>query len=348
MSKGKLKIFLGYAAGTGKTYQMLTEAQDLKARGVDVVIGYFEPHARVETIAKTEGLEFVPRLRLEHRGSAFEDMDTDAVIARNPQVAVVDEFAHANVPGSTRLKRWQDVMLILEAGIDVLTSLNIQHIESLNDQVWHVTGVRVRETVPDWLLGEAAEVVMVDVTPRALLHRMERGVVYSPEKARAALENFFTETNLSALRELAMRQTAHQIEERRTAEPAPAPQSPTPVAIIPRSHESLMLWLTPHPATAMLIRRGRRVADYLGCPCTAAFAESSAAQLEDHVNFCRLLRIEVQAVPGVDPSRALAAYARARGVTQIYVTRHTPDLTKLVNQVRDMQVTIVSERLRNS
>ena len=178
------------------------------------MIGYFEPHGRKETIALTEGLEFIPRKVYEHRGSVFEDLDTDAVIARHPEVAAVDEFAHTNVPGADRLKRWQDVMLILDAGIDVLTSLNVQHIESLNDQVWHVTGIRVRETVPDWVVQEADEVVMVDVTPRALLHRLERGVVYAQEKAQKALENFFTESNLTALRELAMRQTAHQIEEK--------------------------------------------------------------------------------------------------------------------------------------
>jgi two-component system sensor histidine kinase KdpD len=264
---GKLKIFLGYAAGVGKTYQMLTEAQELKKQGVDVVIGYFEPHARKDTIAQTEGLEFIPRKVYEHRGSTFEDMDTAAVIARHPRVAVVDEFAHTNVPGSERPKRWQDVKEIRDAGIDVLTSLNIQHIESLNDQVWHVTGIRVRETVPDWAVQEADEVVMVDVTPRALLHRLERGVVYSPEKARQALENFFTESNLTALRELAMRQTAHQIEERREELRVPEP-------VVPRAsgrREGILIWLTPHPSTAMLIRRGRRVADYLNSSCTAVF-----------------------------------------------------------------------------
>jgi len=173
---GKLKVFLGYAAGVGKTYQMLTEAQLLKQQGRDIVIGWFEPHGRKETIARTAGIEFIPRRVIQHRGAAFEEMDTDAVIRRRPEIAVVDEFAHANVPGSERPKRWQDVMAILDAGIDVLTSLNIQHIESLNDQVWHVTGIRVRETVPDWVVQEADEVVMVDVTPRALLHRLQAGI----------------------------------------------------------------------------------------------------------------------------------------------------------------------------
>ena len=260
----------------GKTYQMLTEAQELKLQGVDVVIGYFEPHGRADTIAQTEGLEFVPRKVIEHRGSVFEEMDTDAVLARKPQVAAVDEFAHTNVPGSERVKRWQDVMLMLDAGIDVLTSLNVQHIESLNDQVWHVTGIRVRETVPDWVVQEADEVVMVDVTPRALLHRLERGVVYAPEKAQKAIENFFTESNLTALRELALRQTAHQLEEKREELRVPQPVVP----IDSGRPEGILIWITPHPSTAMLIRRGRRVADYLNSSCTAVVVARDSTMSE--------------------------------------------------------------------
>jgi two-component system sensor histidine kinase KdpD len=340
--RGKLKIFLGYAAGVGKTYQMLTEARALRDQGKDVVIGYFEPHARKETIALTEGLEFVPRKKYEHRGSVFEDMDTEAVIARRPQVAAVDEFAHTNVPGSPNLKRWQDVREILDAGIDVLTSLNVQHLESLNDQVWHVTGVRVRETVPDWVVGEADEVVMVDVTPRALIHRLERGVVYAPDKAQRAIENFFTEQNLTALRELAMRQTAHQIEEKRDEARAPVPVLGQPV----QGSEKLLIWLTPHPSAAMLIRRGRRVADYLGSPCTAVYAAKDAAALEPWLNFCRNLRIEAKAISDPDAAKGVVDYAREGGVTQVFVTRHAPDVNKLVNLARDMQVTIVAERVR--
>jgi two-component system sensor histidine kinase KdpD len=352
--RGKLKIFLGYAAGVGKTYQMLTEAQELKLQKVDVVVGYFEPHGRAETIAQTEGLEFVPRLVYEHRGARFEDMDTSAVIARRPAVAVVDEFAHTNVPGSERPKRWQDVMVLLDEGIDVLTSLNIQHIESLNDQVWHVTGIRVRETVPDWVVQEADEVVMVDVTPRALLHRLERGVVYSQEKAKQALENFFTEQNLTALRELALRQTAHQLEERREELRVPLPVRP----LDSRRRESILLWLTPHPSTAMLIRRGRRVADYLNSECTAVFVEHNAAMsdlspeertaIERHLNFCRNLRIAPASVQSNEPAKAVATWAREHGITQIFVTRDAPEAQKLVHLVRDMQVTIVAERVRQS
>jgi len=353
-ARGKLKIFLGYAAGVGKTYQMLTEAQELTLQGVDVVVGWFEPHGRKETIARTAGLEFIPRKVYGHRGASFEDMDTAAVIARHPRVAVVDEFAHTNVPGSGQPKRWQDVKEILDAGIDVLTSLNIQHIESLNDQVWHVTGIRVRETVPDWVVQEADEVVMVDVTPRALLHRLERGVIYSPEKARRAIEHFFTESNLTALRELALRQTAHQLEERREELRVPEP-------VWPRESnrpENILIWLTPHPSTAMLIRRGRRVADYLNSPCTALFVARDAAMtelsaedraaIERHLNFCRNLRIAPEAIESREPAKAVAAWAREHRISQIFVTRDAPEALKLVHLARDMQVTIVSERVRHA
>lgn len=351
--RGKLKIFLGYAAGVGKTYQMLTEAQELKLQGRDVVIGYFEPHARLETIAKTQGLEMIARRVYEHRGSKFEDMDTEAVIARNPEIAVVDEFAHTNVPGAARAKRWQDVEAIRAAGIDVLTSLNIQHMESLNDQVWHVTGIRVRETVPDWVVQEADEVVMVDVTPRALLHRLERGVVYAPDKALKALENFFTESNLSALRELALRQTAHQLEERREETRTPVPVRATQSG----REERILIWLAPHPTTAMLIRRGRRVADYLNSTCTAVYVARDAnmselspderTAIEHHINFCRNLRIEAEVITSREPAKAVSEYARTHGITQIFSTRAVPEIHKLVQLARDMQVTIVSERVRS-
>ena len=213
-ARGKLKIFMGYAAGVGKTYKMLDEAQERKKAGVDVVIGYFEPHGRLETIAKTDGLETIPRKTMGYRGCAFEEMDTAAILARHPALCVVDEFPHTNIPGSERAKRWEDVETLLAAGIDVLTTMNVQHLDSLNDQVWQISGIRVQETVPDWVVEQAAEVVMIDLTPRALLHRLERGVVYERTKAERALENFFRESTLVALRELALRQTAHEVEQR--------------------------------------------------------------------------------------------------------------------------------------
>ena len=212
--RGRLKVYMGYAAGVGKTYQMLEEAQDLKARGIDVVVGYFEPHGREATIAKTEGLEIIPRRKIAYRGSVFEEMDTGAILLRHPAVCAVDEFPHTNVPGSERGKRWEDVEVLLDAGIDVLTTMNIQHLESLTDQVWQISGVRVREAIPDWVVRKADEVVMVDVSPRALVHRLKRGVIYGSEKAGSALQNFFQESTLGALRELALREAAHEVEHR--------------------------------------------------------------------------------------------------------------------------------------
>ena len=213
-ARGQLKLYLGYAAGVGKTYKMLEEAQQLQKQGKDIVIGYFEPHKRKDTIAKIEGLEMVPAKVIDYRGVALREMDTAAIQARHPAVCVVDELAHTNVPGSERAKRWEDVQVLLESGIDVMTNMNIQHLESLNDQIFHITGVRVRETVPDWVVKTADEVVMVDATTGALLNRLRRGDIYALEKAQKAMENFFKESNLTALRELAMRQTAHELEQR--------------------------------------------------------------------------------------------------------------------------------------
>ena len=360
-ARGRLKVFLGYAAGVGKTYQMLTEAQELKRRGVDVVVGYFEPHARPETIALTEGLEIVARRTVEYRSASFEEMDTDAVLHRRPRVAVVDEFPHTNVPDSPRLKRWEDVHVLLDAGIDVLTTMNVQHLESLNDQIWHSTGVRVRETIPDWVLKQADEVVMVDLTPGALLNRLARGVVYPPERARAALENFFKEATLVALRELAMRQAAYAIESRL---PDDAPAAVSAGDSVGRAHDRLLLVIDPHPSSAALIRRGRRVADYLRAECLAVcvsksrdFGDLTPAAREDldrHLRFARGLQIDPHVLEGADVARLVVDFARAQGVTQIFVTRGrsralrswfaSAFVQRIVNLARDMQVTVVADR----
>jgi two-component system sensor histidine kinase KdpD len=353
--RGRLKIYLGYAAGVGKTYRMLEEALALKQKGVDIVIAYFEPHGRKETIAKTEGLESLPRRIITYAGTPFEEMDTEAVLRRKPAVAVVDEFAHTNVPGSERLKRWQDVHVILDAGIDVLTSMNVQHLESLNDQVWHSTGVRVRETVPDWVVDEADEVVLIDLTPRALRNRLERGVVYPQEKAQRALDNFFTEGNLTALREMAMRHTAHEVEEKLDAAP-----SPSGVARPSEGRkERILICLTGSPSSAVLIRRGKRVADYLQADCLAIHVSADPGSREDverHMSFARNLRIATHVLESSDVSRTIAEFARAQGVTQIYMGRSLPRkwwrrfsetiVQRVVRQSRDMQITIVAERRR--
>jgi two-component system sensor histidine kinase KdpD len=364
-AKGKLKIYLGYAAGVGKTYRMLQEAQELRQKGVDIAIAYFEPHGRKETIAKTEGLEVVPRRKLTYNGSPFEEMDTDAVLRRKPAVAVVDEFAHTNVPGTERLKRWQDVHAILDAGIDVLTTMNVQHLESLNDQVFQATGIRVRETVPDWVVDEADELVFVDLTPRALRNRLERGVVYSQEKARRAMENFFTESNLTALREMALRHTAHEVEEKLDAADAAAAtlaELPGELAAgspAARRTERILVCLTGRPSSAILIRRGKRVADYIHADCLAVHVGDDTHDreaVERHMSFARNLRIETHVIQGRDVSSALAGFARTHGVTQIFIGRSAAlpwwkryretIVQQLVRQARDMQITIVAERRR--
>jgi two-component system sensor histidine kinase KdpD len=360
---GKLKIFMGYAAGVGKTYQMLEEAQELRAQGVDVVVGYFEPHGRKDTIARSEGLEFVPRKKVDYRGSCFEEMDTDAILARHPAVCVVDEFPHTNVPGSERLKRWEDVQRLLDAGIDVLATMNIQHLESLNDQVWQITGIRVRETVPDWVVQQADQVVMVDVTPRALLNRLERGVVYGREKAERALQNFFRESTLVALREMALRQTAHEVEHRSLAEPADA-WAGHGAGGHPGTHHRILVLVTADPETAMLIRRAKRVGDFLDAECFAVtvqasgnlngLPESAREAIERHLNFARNLHIETRILVGDEVAMALVDFARRNQITQIFLARprqrdwrslYGRDLIqRIVGLARDMQVVIVSER----
>jgi len=366
--KGRLKVYLGYAAGVGKTYRMLEEAQDLRRQGVDVAVGYFEPHGRKETIAMTAGLEFVPRRLITYNNATFEEMDTDAILRRRPAVALVDEFAHTNVPGSERLKRWQDVHALLDAGIDVIATMNVQHLESLNDQVWHVTGVRVRETVPDWVIDEADEVVFVDLTPRALRNRLERGVVYAPEKAQKAMDNFFTETNLSALREMAMRHTAHEVEEKLAAAPLaaiaeaallPADGSQPCEEPKPQRKERVLVCLTGNPSSAVLIRRGKRVADYLQADCLAIHVSTPGEEdrdaIERHLNFARNLRIDTHVVEAVEIPRAITDFAREQRITQIFMGRSAPRpwyrraetvVQMVVRHSREMQVTIVASRRR--
>ena len=347
--KGGLKVFLSYAAGAGKTYRMLEEAQQLKSQGIDVVIGYFEPHGRKDTIAKTEGLELIPRKLMSYRGSEFEEMDTDAILKRAPAVCAVDEFPHTNVPGSERAKRWEDVIVLLEAGIDVLTTMNLQHLESLNDQIWQITGVRVRETVPDWVIKQSAEIVMVDVTPEALINRLKRGVVYAPDKATMALENFFREQSLAGLRELALRQAAHEVEARHE---------------MPRSNDRLLIHITGQPTAAMLIRRGRRVADYLRAECFAVYVSESGdlrtlppterESVERHLNFARSLQIETRILEAGDAASALVDFARRERITQIFVVRPAQKtsrwlrsrtlISRILRLAHDMQITVVAER----
>lgn len=215
-TRGRLRIYLGAAPGVGKTYAMLQEGRRRKARGTDVVIGFVETHNRPLTMEAAEGLEMLPRRKVDYQGVVIEEMDADAIIKRHPQVALIDELAHTNAPGSRHEKRWQDVQDVLDAGITVITTVNIQHLESLNDVVAGITGVKVRETVPDAVIDEADEVEIVDISPEALRSRMRHGNIYPPEQAARALDSFFQPGNLSALRDLALRRVTSEVEDQLT------------------------------------------------------------------------------------------------------------------------------------
>ena len=253
--RGRHKIFLGYAAGVGKTYTMLAEAHRRFSRGEDIVIGFVEPHRRQETIALTEGLEKVPTKKIEYRGTVFEELDTDAVLARKPEWVLVDELAHTNVPGTRHEKRWQSVEEILDAGINVISTVNVQHFESLNDTVAQITKVAVRETVPDRVLDQADEVVLVDITPDALINRLKRGVVYEPAKVPQALSHFFRRGNLVALRELALRKTAEEVDDELSEFIATHDVDKTWGAA-----DHVLVGVTARPWGAKLVRRGYRLA----------------------------------------------------------------------------------------
>ena len=256
--RGRLKVFLGFAAGVGKTFEMLNEANRRKQRGQDVVVGYVETHGRVGTIEQLGDLEIIPRKKVAYRGATFEEMDADAIIARRPRWALVDELAHTNVPGSAREKRWQDVEAILDAGINVVTTLNVQHLESLNDTVHDITGVWVRETVPDKVVRDADEIKMVDITPRSLINRLERGDIYKADKVQQAMQNWFREGNLSALREIALREIAHEVDE-----DVNEYRKDKHIQETWATHDRIMVCITPSRSSLRLIRRGWRISQRL-------------------------------------------------------------------------------------
>ena len=371
--RGSLKVYLGYAAGVGKTFQMLADGSAAARQGVDVVLAYFQQHARPDTIEQAQGLEIVPHRNIEYRGKTFEEMDTEAVLLRRPSIALVDELAHTNIPGSVRPKRWEDVQVLLDAGIEVWTTVNVQHIESLNDQIWQITGIQVRETVPDGILREAAEIVAVDVTPDALLNRLKRGAVYKPEMVEKALSGFFKGSNLGALRELTLRQAAHEVDLRQSAyDETRGFQVPRISEARPSgatdSHpkERILIHITADPSTAMLIRRGRRVADYLRADCTALFvhptpelsqlpAEERQA-VEKHLRFARTLQIATRILAGSDIAKTVVDFARHNEVTQIFVAHTQIGLLErlrrrnfsedIVRLAQNLQVTVVADRSR--
>jgi magnesium transporter len=354
--RGRLKVYLGYAAGVGKTYRMLEDARELKARGVDVILGFLEPQGRSDLVERSREFETPPLARIACHGSYTEEIDVPAILQRRPDVCIVDDLAHTNAPGSERPRRWQDVQVLLDGGVDVLTTMNVQDLASLSDQIWQITGLRVRETVPDWVFQQADEVVMVDVTPSALLHRLERGVIYPPERMEAESERLFQEPALVALRELAIRQTAQALEARATAKKKPAELRP----------QKIVVNVTADPSTAMLLRRARRMADHLHAACVAVFVSSERGlselpaqerqAIERHFRFAENLRIDTAVAQGKNPAAALVDYAHKNGATQILIGpaarpsrrwfRGLDFTDQVLYRARDLQVTVVGERTR--
>jgi two-component system sensor histidine kinase KdpD len=359
--RGRLKVYIGSAAGVGKSYRMLQEAHDLRRRGVDVVVGFIEPHSRADTIALIGNIEVVPRRRIDYRGVVLEEMDVDAVIARHPDVAIVDELAHTNVPGSKHRKRWEDVLELLDLGLNVITAVNVQHLESLNDVVQRTLGVLVRETVPDWVVARADQVVNIDLSAEDLRQRLVEGKIYGRERIPAALENFFTEENLTTLRELALREVASSVdrvredivrrEEGRTAGPA-------------KTADRIMVAMSSNPPrTAALLRKASRIAGrlnsdwycvYVQTPEERADRIDSSVQrrLVDNIQMAQAMGAEVVKLEGDDVVDAISRFARERRVSLLIVgkstrswwhrVRHGSVVDKLVQAADALDVLVVS------
>jgi two-component system, OmpR family, sensor histidine kinase KdpD len=321
--RGKLKIFLGAAAGVGKTYSMLEAVREQKADGIDAVVGYVETHGRAETDALLEGLEILPPRMVDYRGTALREFDLDGALARHPGLILVDELAHTNAPGLRHAKRWQDVVELLDAGINVYTTMNVQHLETLNDVVAKITGVVVRETVPDSVFEQADEVELIDLPPDELLERFKDGKVYMPEQAQEAVKHFFRKGNLIALRELALRRTAERVDaQMRVYMHEHAIGKAWPTA------ERLLVCISPGPESARLVRAAKRMADRLGAPWVAAYVESPGqlrlpAEVRDRVTqtlrLAEQLGAETVRLPGEKMSEAILRFAHDRNVTKIVV-----------------------------
>ena len=365
--RGHYKIFLGMAAGVGKTYRMLQEGRAERAAGRDVLIGYLEPHERSETEAQAEGLERLPRRRVEYRGAIVEEMDLPAIFQRSPQLCLIDELAHTNAPGLEHGKRYDDIEDVLEAGIDVFSTVNVQHLESLNDRVAELTGVRVRETFPDSVLASADEVVLVDLTPQALIARLREGKVYPAERVPAALNNFFRVENLAALREVALRQTAEEVEHKRalpaaevlgTREETLANDAPTALA------ERVMALITPRPRSQRLVRRAWRSAQRLGGELDLLYVQPPGSpprgeereQLEAMRRLASLLGAHFIVTEGDDLVETAARVAAERGTTYVLIGQSRPRTgfrrlseslpDRLIRKLPGVDVRIVADRSR--
>jgi two-component system sensor histidine kinase KdpD len=328
--RGRLKLYIGFAAGVGKTYRMLEEAHALKKRGVDIVLAFIETHGRADTAQLVGDLEAIPRRKIEYRGVTVEEMDLDAVLARKPTIAVVDELAHSNVPGCRNRKRYQDVLEMLDAGINVIGAFNIQHLESLNDLVSRNAKVAVRETVPDSFVKQADQVVNLDLAVEDLLERLKAGKIYPPEKVAWALEHFFQDSNLSTLRELSLREVAESLERTAALQMPPDKSRPSTAARV-------MVCMTSYPPhAATLLRRGSRMAGRLSTDWFVVYVETpqeapnridaeAQRHLLDNLQAARDLGAEVVRLQGHDPVASLLDFARSHGVGHIIIGRsHQP------------------------
>src|SRR5271157_49050 len=330
LRRGRLKLYIGFAAGVGKTYRMLEEAHALGKRGVDVVVGFVETHGRADTAALVHGLEVVPRRVLAYRGMNVEEMDLDAIVARRPEIAIVDEIAHTNIPGSRHAKRYEDVDALLDAGINVIGAVNIQHLESLNDLVKEATGVEIRETVPDTFLEQADQVVNLDLAVEDLLERLRAGKIYAPEKATRALENFFQKDKLTTLRELALREVAESLGRAALANGREeAGEETTPR----QGSERVMVCISSRsPRAATLLRRGSRLAGRLNTDWYVVYVEApdeapdridSSTQRVLHANIQKATELgaEVVQLRGDDVVTTLLDFARSHAVAHVLIGR---------------------------
>jgi two-component system sensor histidine kinase KdpD len=327
-SRGRHKIFLGMAAGVGKTYRMLQEGHAEAEAGRDVVIGYLEPHDRAETTAQAAGLELVPRRRVEHGELTVDEMDLPALLRRAPELALVDELAHANPPGLEHAKRYEDINDVLNAGIDVFSTVNVQHLESLNDRVAELTGVKVRETFPDSVLTSADEVVLIDLTPQALIHRLREGKVYPPARAAAALANFFKVENLSALREVALRQVAEDVESKRMVRAVLSTRDDRLATAAPEAvGERLLALVSARPSSQRLLRRAWRSSQRLGAELDILYVAKPGStrdgaqreQLDALRRLASALGAHLLVEEGNDVAATAARVAAERGTTYVLI-----------------------------
>jgi two-component system sensor histidine kinase KdpD len=354
--RARLRIYIGAAPGVGKTYSMIEDALRLREEGTDVVIGFVEAHGRAETEARLGDLEIVPRRRVDYRGVVLEEMDVDAILARKPQLCMVDELAHTNVSGSRHEKRYQDVLEILDSGIGVMTAVNIQHLETLNDAVGRVTGRRVRETVPDTFLDRADEVVNVDVTVEELRSRLRQGKIYKPEKVEQALTNFFRETNLSTLRELALRAVADEVGSKAASHRQREGLEP---ALIP---ERVMVCMSSNSDAPRVLRAGVRIAGRLGARWYAVYVQTpreapgqikpaDREAIQRNIALAEELGATVVRVRASRPADGLIAFAQREGITHVIfgqtarsrweILLKGSTLNRFLEEVRDAAVQVV-------